>query len=79
MKPRLSEQKLRMTFKERREFEQLEKDIEILTAEKEHIVSALSSGQISIQDITAMSKRLPVLTEELDEKEMRWLELSEKA
>ena len=79
LKPRLSEQKLRMTFKERREFEQLEKDIEILTAEKEHIVSALSSGQISIQDITAMSKRLPVLTEELDEKEMRWLELSEKA
>ena len=79
LKPRLSEQKLRMTFKERREFEQLEKDIEILTAEKEHIVSALSSGQISVQDITAMSKRLPVLTEELDEKEMRWLELSEKA
>lgn len=79
LKPRLSEQKLRMTFKERREFEQLEKDIEILTAEKEHIVSALSSGQISVQDITTMSKRLPVLNEELDAKEMRWLELSEKA
>lgn len=79
LKPRLSEQKLRMTFKERREFEQLEKDIEALTSEKRQIESALSSGQISVEDITSMSRRLPALNEELDAKEMRWLELSEKA
>lgn len=79
LKPRLSEQKLRMTFKEKREFQQLEQDIEILTEEKRQIESALSSGRISVEEITTMSKRLPVLNEELDAKEMRWLELSEKA
>lgn len=78
-KPRLGEQKVKMTFKEKREFEQLEKDIEALTSEKRQIESALSSGQISVEEITTMSKRLPVLNEELDAKEMRWLELSEKA
>ena len=79
VKPRLGVQKVRMTYKEKCEFEQLEKDIELLTKEKEGIEEALSSGQISVEEITAMSKRLPVLNEELDEKEMRWLELSEKA
>lgn len=79
LKPRLSERKLRMTFKEKREFQQLEQDIEILTEEKRQIESALSSGRISVEEITTMSKRLPVLNEELDAKEMRWLELSEKA
>ncbi len=68
-----------MTFKEKREFQQLEQDIEILTEEKRQIESALSSGRISVEEITTMSKRLPVLNEELDAKEMRWLELSEKA
>lgn len=79
VKPRLGVQKVRMTYKEKCEFEQLEKDIELLTKEKEGIEEALSSGQISVEEITAMSKRLPVLNEELDAKEMRWLELSEKA
>ncbi len=67
----------RMSFKEKREFEQLEKDIETLTNEKKEIENALSSGNISVEQITEMSKRLPLLNEELDEKEMRWLELSE--
>ena len=67
----------RMTFKEKREFEQLEKDIEALEAEKKQIEVALSSGTLSVDDITTMSKRLPLLTDELDEKSMRWLELSE--
>ncbi len=67
----------KFTYKEKREFEQLEKDIAALEAEKKHIEDALSSGTLSVDDITAMSKRLPALTDELDEKSMRWLELSE--
>ena len=76
-KPRLTEKKRKLTFKERQEFEQLEKDIEALEQEKTDIESALSSGTASVDEITAMSKRLPLLNDELDEKSMRWLELSE--
>ena len=78
-KPRLMEKKRKLTFKERQEFEQLEKAIEVLEQEKTDIEAALSSGTISVDEITAMSKRLPLLNEELDEKSMRWLELSEFA
>lgn len=78
-KPRLQEKKRKLTFKERQEFEQLEKDIEHLEQEKNDIETALSSGTISVDEITLMSKRLPVLNDELDEKSMRWLELSEFA
>lgn len=67
----------RMTYKERMEFQQTEKDIASLTAEKESIEQELSSGGISVERITELSKRLPTLTQELDEKELRWLELSE--
>ena len=67
----------RMTYKEKREFEQLDIDIPRLTAEKEVIERLLSSGTLSVERITELSKRLPALTAELDEKEMRWLELSE--
>lgn len=75
--PNAAPQKRKMTFKEKQEFAQLEKDIEALTAEKESIETALSSGSVSVEQITEMCKRLPILNEELDEKEMRWLELSE--
>lgn len=75
--PNAAPQKRKMTFKEKQEFAQLEKDIEALTAEKESIETALSSGSVSVEQITEMSKQLPILNEELDEKEMRWLELSE--
>ena len=78
-KPRLTEKKRKLTFKERQEFEQLENAIEVLEQEKTDIEAALSSGTISVDEITAMSKRLPLLNEELDEKSMRWLELSEFA
>lgn len=78
-KPRLMEKKRKLTFKERQEFEQLERDIEALEKEKSDIETALSSGVISVEDITTMSKRLPLLNDELDEKSMRWLELSEFA
>ena len=66
-----------MTFKEKREFEMLDKDISSLTKEKTEIETALSSGSISIDDINAMSKRLSAINDELDVKELRWLELSE--
>ena len=69
--------KRRLTFKEKRELEQLTSDIDALEKEKADIIAALSSGSISIEDINTLSKRLPVLNEELDEKSMRWLELSE--
>lgn len=72
-----SSEKRKMTFKEKFEFEQLEKEIAKLEEEKQQLESALSSGTLSVDEITAMSKRLPVLYEELDEKSMRWLELSE--
>ena len=74
-----NEEKRRLTYKEKMEFQQLEQDIEILEAEKASIEAALSGGSISVEQITEMSKRLPLLNEELDEKSMRWLELSEYA
>ncbi len=69
--------KRKLTYKEKREMEQLEKDIAALEAEKKQIEEALCGAVTSVDEITAMSKRLPVLNEELDEKSMRWLELSE--
>jgi ATP-binding cassette subfamily F protein uup len=66
-----------MSYKEKLEVEQLGKDIEALEAEKKLIEEALSSGAITVDEITEKSRRLPVLNEELDEKSMRWLELSE--
>jgi ATP-binding cassette subfamily F protein uup len=57
--------------------EQLERDIEALETEKKQIEEALCGGTTSVDEITTMSKRLPILNDELDEKSMRWLELSE--
>lgn len=73
---RLNE-KRRMTFKERKEFEQLEQDIACLEEEKKLIEDSLCSGELSVGELTEKSKRLPLLEAELDEKTMRWLELSE--
>ncbi len=70
-------QKRKMTYKEKTLFAQTEKDIERLTAEKAQIEAELSSGNVTIERITLLSKRLPELNTELDEKEMLWLELSE--
>ena len=67
----------RLSYKEKREMEQLEKDIAALEEEKKQIEEVLCGGTTSVDEITAMSKRLPQLNEELDEKSMRWLELSE--
>lgn len=67
------------TFKEKYEFEQLEKEIAELEKEQKNIEEALCSGKLSIEELTEKSKRLPVLKDELDAKSMRWLELSELA
>ena len=74
-----SDRRRRLTFKERKEFEALEKDIAALEAEKAQIHIDLASGTLDVERITALSKRLPELDAELDEKSMRWLELSEWA
>ncbi len=67
----------RMTFKERREFEQLEQEIAALETEKAQLEEALCSGLLTVDELTEKSKRLPMLNDELDAKTMRWLELSE--
>ena len=77
--PNAAPAKRKLSYKERQEFDKLEKEIEKLSAEKADIENALSSGTIDVEKITELSKRLPILNEELDEKEMRWLELSEFA
>ncbi len=75
-KTKTKTQERRLTYKEKRELEQLEREIELLEQEKSKAEEALSSGNISIEEITQLSKRLPILNEELDEKSTRWLELS---
>lgn len=71
------ETKTKLSYKEKREFEQLEKEIEALEEEQRQIEAALCSGTLSVEELTEKSKRLPQLKDELDEKSMRWLELSE--
>lgn len=69
--------KRKLSFKEKKELEQLEKDIAALEEEKKRLEEMLCSGTLSVAELTETSKRLPVLGDELDEKTMRWLELSE--
>ena len=69
--------KRKMSFKEKREYEQLTERISQLEEEKNNIEGLLCSGTLSIEELTEKSKRLPLLKEELDELEFRWLELSE--
>ncbi|MBV7529014.1 ABC-F family ATP-binding cassette domain-containing protein [Chitinophaga sp. sic0106] len=67
----------KMSFKEKREFELLEKDIEKLEAEKKNIEDALSSGELAFEKIEPLTSRMGEILQLLDEKGMRWLELSE--
>lgn len=76
-KTRNNTTRTKKTYKEKIEFEQLEKDIAALEAEQKRIENALCGGTISVEEITEMSKRLPIIKDEIDEKSMRWLELSE--
>ena len=73
----VGEQRRKKTYKEKCEFEQLDKDIAKLEQEKKEIEEALCSGTLSIDELTEKSKRLPEIKDALEEKEMRWLELSE--
>ena len=69
--------KKKLTYKEQREFEQLEKDIESLAAEKAELEEKLSSGTLPFDQLQAASERVGQIIEAIDEKELRWLELSE--
>lgn len=71
--------KRKMSFKEKREYEQLSDKIAQLEEEKQQLEEELCSGNLSVDELTEKSKRLPILKEELDELELRWLELSELA
>lgn len=73
----VGEQRRKKTYKEKCEFERLEKEITALEEEQKSIEEALCSGTLPIDELTEKSKRLPVIKDELEEKEMRWLELSE--
>ena len=73
----VGEQRRKKTYKEKCEFERLEKEIAALEEEQKTIEEALCSGTLSIDELTEKSKRLPLVKDKLEEKEMRWLELSE--
>ena len=75
-RPRVNDRR-RMSYKEKMEFERLTKEIDALEAEQRQLEEALCSGTLSIEELTSKSKRLPALKDELDEKSLRWLELSE--
>ena len=73
------ENKRKMSYKEKREYEQLTQEIDKLTEEQKKLEEALCSGTLSVEELTEKSKRLPEIKDELDEKEMRWLELAESS
>ena len=71
------ENKRKMSYKEKREYEQLTQEIDALTEEQKKLEEELCSGNLSVEELTEKSKRLPEIKDELDEKGMRWLELAE--
>ena len=71
--------KKKLSFKERKEFEALDEEIPQLEAEKAELERAMSSGTLSNEELMAKSSRIAKVMEEIDEKTMRWLELSEWA
>lgn len=71
------QERRKMSYKEKMEFAQLEKEIAELEKEQKEIEEQLCSGKLPVDKLTEKSKRLPLIKEELDLKEMRWLELSE--
>ena len=71
------ENKRKMSYKEKREYEQLTQEIDALTEEQKKLEEEICSGNLSVEELTEKSKRLPEIKDELDEKEMRWLELAE--
>lgn len=71
------QERRKMSYKEKMEFAQLEKEIAELEKEQKEIEEQLCSGKLPVDELTEKSKRLPLIKEELDLKELRWLELSE--
>ena len=69
--------KKKLTYKEQKELEQIEKDLEALTAEKAQLEEALSAGNLPFDQLQAASERIGAIMDETDEKEMRWLELTD--
>ena len=78
-KEKRSTERRRLSYKEKVEYARLEKEIAELEAERKSIEEQLCSGTLSVTELTEKSKRLPLLKDELDEKELRWLELAELA
>jgi len=76
-KEKIKQEKKKLTFKEKQEFEQLEKDIEKLNKEKLDLENLVNSGSIHFSEVLKKTNRIKELTQIIDEKEMRWLELSE--
>ena len=74
-----TDQKKKLTFKERKEFETLEAEIPALESEKAQLETAMSSGMLSSDELLSKSERISAVIDEIDEKTMRWLELSELA
>lgn len=74
-----TETKKKLSFKEKQEFEALEKEIPLLEQEKSELETSMSSGSLSNEELIAGEERIAHLMEEIDEKTMRWLELSELA
>ena len=74
---RIETEKKKLTYKEQKEFESLEAEIPMLEAERTNIESAMSNGTLSNDELIVQSKRITELMDEIDEKTMRWLELSE--
>ena len=75
--PELPARKKKLTYKEQKELEQIEKDLETLSAEKAELETALSAGNLPFDQLQAASERIGAIMEETDQKEMRWLELTE--
>lgn len=72
-----SNEKKKLSYKEKREFEALDEDITKLEQQIKDLEEEICSGKLTVEDLTTKSMLLPTLKEELDEKSMRWLELSE--
>lgn len=78
VKSAIEPEKKRMSFKEKREFEDLEKEIAALTRERESVTDKLNSGTTDFEELQKLSNRIGEITDLLDQKETRWLELSEQ-
>jgi ATP-binding cassette subfamily F protein uup len=71
--------KKKLSYKEQREFETLEKELALLEKERQEIYSKLSNEELAFEELQGLTARIGTIANMIDEKEMRWLELSENA